>query len=99
MAVERGETTAGNEAKAGKPHKFLGSLRDALMAAGRDDTTPAGSAARAQPPNAAPKPETKGGDAPALPKPEILSAEEAAKLARIGPGPKLPERFGLPKES
>jgi hypothetical protein len=104
MAVERGETTAGNEAKGGKPHKFLGSLRDALMAAGRDDTTPAAPTARAQPPNAASKPEAKGGDAPSptppvSPKPEILSAEEAAKLARTGPEPKVPERHGVPKET
>jgi hypothetical protein len=35
MAIERGETTGGNEAKAAKAHKFLGSLREALLAAGR----------------------------------------------------------------
>jgi hypothetical protein len=104
MAVERGETTAGNEAKVGKPHKFLGSLRDALMAAGRDDTSPGAPAARAQSPNAASKPEAKDGAAPpsapaVAPKPEILSAEEAAKLARTGPEPKVPERLGVPKET
>ena len=38
MAIERHETTAGNEAKGMKAHKFLGSLKDALMAAGREDT-------------------------------------------------------------
>ena len=38
MAIERRETTAGNEAKGMKAHKFLGSLKDALMAAGREDT-------------------------------------------------------------
>ncbi len=48
MAIERGETTAGNEAKAVKAHKFLGSLRDALMAAGRDDA-PVEAAASAPP--------------------------------------------------
>mgnify|MGYP001551092043 CR=1 FL=1 len=36
MAIERRETTAGSEAKAVKAHKFLGSLKDALLAAGRE---------------------------------------------------------------
>ena len=85
MAVE-GETTAGHEAKAAKAHKFLGSLRDALMAAGRDDAP----IEMAQPP----KPATAATPAaaehapPPLPvKPPSLSAEEAARLARTAPEP------------
>lgn len=102
MAIERGETTAGKEAKGVKPHKFLGSLRDALTAAGRDDTAPAPAAAVpasihpvAPPPvPAARSEETKAAPAAA----DSPSAEEAARLARTGPEPKIPERFGLPKE-
>ncbi|MBS0236790.1 MAG: FHA domain-containing protein [Proteobacteria bacterium] len=98
MTIERGDATAGNEAKAVKQHKFLGSLRDALMAAGRDDTAPAG-AARANP--AAPQPAASAAPAvaaaeklspPAMPAPEIPSAEEAARLARTPPEPKMPDR-------
>ncbi len=37
MTVERGDAT-GPGAKGAKAHKFLGSLKDALMAASRDDT-------------------------------------------------------------
>jgi hypothetical protein len=103
MAIERGETTAGNEAKAVKPHKFLGSLRDALMAAGRDETGPAtASAANSNAPAKAAVPApAKAPEAvpPAVPaKSEALSAEEAARLARTGPEPKLPDKFGLPQD-
>ncbi|MGO4684422.1 FHA domain-containing protein [Hyphomicrobium sp. 2TAF46] len=103
MTIERGETTAGKEAKAVKQHKFLGSLRDALMAAGRDDTAPAG-AARANP--AAPPPAavaapaaTAAEKAPPPPAPEIPSAEEAARLARTPPEPKMPDRVAGPNEA
>ncbi|MFA5957211.1 FHA domain-containing protein [Hyphomicrobium sp.] len=103
MAVDRGETGADNEAKGGKPHKFLGSLRDALMAAGRDDTTPAASPAKAEPATPPPPPAAKSDEAPTppplAPKADILSAEEAARLAKIGPEPKIPERLGRPAES
>ncbi len=100
MAVERGETTAGNEAKAAKPHKFLGSLRDALMAAGRDETSPGPSPAPAPTTASAPKAATKTDDVPppVISKPEVLSAEEAARLARMGPEPKNPESLSVPNE-
>jgi hypothetical protein len=82
--AEHGETTAGNEAKAVKGHKFLGSLRDALLAAGRDDEpieivapTPKASSIAAK------AIDDKG--PPPLPKPQSLSAEEAARLARTAP--------------
>ncbi|HML28222.1 MAG TPA: FHA domain-containing protein [Hyphomicrobium sp.] len=98
MAIERGETTSGNEAKGGKPHKFLGSLRDALMAAGRDDTSP-GAAAPTPAKSAAPPPAPAAkSEEASSPNTEVLSAEEAARLARTGPEPKIPEHFGLPKE-
>jgi len=85
MTTERGETTAGNEAKAAKGHKFLGSLRDALMAAGRDDVP----VVPAPPKPAAAKPvETETALPPLPPKPQSLSAEEAARLARTAPEPK-----------
>ncbi len=107
MAADRGETNDGNEAKGVKPHKFLGSLRDALMAAGRDDTIPGAAPAPVSPPvpapGAAPAAAANTEDTPSpLPlaqKPDVPSAEEAARLARIGPEPKIPERFGLPKET
>lgn len=105
MAVERGEPNAGNAEKAGKPHKFLGSLRDALMAAGRDDTaapaaSPSAQGSLAAPPPATPvKSEDKMTPPPLAPKPEILSAEEAARLARSGPDGKIPERLGAPRET
>jgi hypothetical protein len=105
MAVERGETTGGNEAKGAKPHKFLGSLRDALMAAGREDTAvPPPPPAQARPQEGVtPSPTATSNEKPPAPSPaqksEIPSAEEAARLARTGPEPKIPEGFGLPKEA
>jgi hypothetical protein len=105
MATDRGDMSADNEAKGGKPHKFLGSLRDALTAAGRDDTTPGGAPRAAQPKGAAPSatPAAKNEEAmttppPLPPKSNVLSAEEAARLARTGPEPKIPESFAVPKE-
>ncbi|MBA2125985.1 FHA domain-containing protein [Hyphomicrobium methylovorum] len=83
MTVERGDTTEGHEAKPVKAHKFLGSLRDALMAAGRDDTL-APVAVAAAPAGSAP--ESASADLPApADKPRSLSAEEAARLARTEP--------------
>lgn len=86
MSIERGETTGGSAAKAAKGHKFLGSLRDALLAASRDD---APIEMPREPKPAAAKPETEQKAPPPLPpKPESLSAEEAARLARTAPEPK-----------
>ena len=97
MAIERRETTAGNEAKGMKAHKFLGSLKDALMAAGREDTAlpPALPAAASAHPASDDKIVV-----PAPAKAVSPSAEEAARLARLEPAPKfkmpaLP-RFGSP---
>ncbi|MFT3732481.1 MAG: FHA domain-containing protein [Hyphomicrobium sp.] len=104
MSVERGETTAGNEAKGAKPHKFLGSLRDALMAAGRDETTPGRPAVAAAPAKSPSPPQVQAATTddvvppPIASKPDVLSAEEAARLARSGPEPKIPEGLGLSKE-
>jgi hypothetical protein len=88
-----GETTAGNEAKAVKGHKFLGSLRDALLAAGRDDE-PIGIAT---PPKVSSPAVVATNDKapPPLPKPKSLSAEEAARLARTAPEPEIEPREKL----
>ncbi len=104
MAFERGEPTAGNEAKVLKAHKFLGSLKDALMAAGRDDTAPAATPAAvdSRPADAAASPQPLAANPSPSPLPakaEIPSAEEAARLARTGPEPKVPERLARPLEA
>ncbi|HVZ04756.1 FHA domain-containing protein [Hyphomicrobium sp.] len=98
MAIEHGETTVGNEAKAMKPHKFLGSLRDALMAAGRDDT-PMETAMPAKPVQPAKMSADEQSPPPLPPKPQSLSAEEAAKLARTAPEPKAPEPVLVEKDA
>jgi hypothetical protein len=98
--TERGETTAGNEAKAAKGHKFLGSLRDALLAAGRDDAPI--EIAPPKPAAAAAKPlDDEKGPPPLPPKPQSLSAEEAARLARTAPEPKpaAPEPIAAAKDA
>lgn len=88
MAGERGETSSGNAAKGGaKAHGFLGSLKDALLAAGRDETAPA-----AIEPARAPAMDMKKLEIIALPPPAPASdadaqspspsAAEAARLAR-----------------
>jgi len=99
MAVE-GETTAGHEAKAAKAHKFLGSLRDALMAAGRDDA-PIDMAQPPKPASAATPASDEKAPPPLPPKPQSLSAEEAARLARTAPEPKLeaPEPVDAAKDT
>ncbi|HET6391137.1 FHA domain-containing protein [Hyphomicrobium sp.] len=100
MAIESGETTAGREPKAAKPHKFLGSLRDALMAAGREDTAPAAAvraAAVPQPPVATAA-NAESIAPPPVPAPEIPSAEEAARIARTPPETKMPDRVTLPTD-
>ena len=86
MAIERRETTAGNEAKGMKAHKFLGSLKDALMAAGREDTAlpPALPAVASAHPASDDKIVV-----PAPAKAVSPSAEEAARLARLEPAPKV----------
>jgi hypothetical protein len=89
MAIEQQETTSGNEAKGMKAHKFLGSLKDALLAAGRDDTpmTPP-----ALPPTAIPANGEAQKPASAAPAQATSpSAEEAARLARAEQSIRLPE--------
>jgi hypothetical protein len=101
MGAERGEVTAGGGAKPAKGGRLLGSLKEALMAAARDDT---GQAAAKVGPAATPKiievkpmPAASVQVPPAAeraaamivpPVPSALSAEEAARLARTGPAPK-----------
>lgn len=97
MADERGETSMGHGAKGGaKAHGFLGSLKDALLAAGRDDQTASpvqvGSVVAATP---APKQNSAGHSDGSAPPPLSPSAEEAARLARMAPSTK-PVAEGLP---
>lgn len=97
MTDERGDALAAG-AKGAKAQKFLGSLKDALMAASRDDTMPAvkdagaPAAVKAVPAAAAPPVEVAEKPAAASP----LSAEEAARLARTGPAPKAVDRGAEP---
>ena len=82
MTNERGEVSVGNGAKAAKANGIFGSLRDALMAAARDDTA-------TNPPPVA-KPSIKSiativPPIPAAPAPVVAaspSAEDAARAAR-----------------
>lgn len=99
MSIERGDASGGNGAKAAKAGGFLGSLKDALMAASRDETAPAAAAAPGPGPGAAapvpPKPAqpeaaAKDGKpiaAAVAPANASPSAEEAARLARATPAP------------
>ncbi|MFN0217683.1 MAG: FHA domain-containing protein [Hyphomicrobium sp.] len=80
MEHERGEASEGHAAKGAKPTGFFGSLKDALLAAGRDDTVPAGVPAAPAVPPALAKPAAESVPAQA----SGLSAEEAARLARAG---------------
>jgi hypothetical protein len=103
MVDERGEKAIGDEAKVQKVGGFLGSLKDALLAAGRDEMP-------SSPARMAAQPISKHTDTPVVPKaspaviagtkpaseaitttPPLLaqspSAEEAARLARIPPVP------------
>ncbi len=94
MADVRGETSAGGAAAASRAGKFLGSLKDALVAAGRDDNPVAQApTANAAAPRAA-VPVTVVA-VPAAAMAPLPSAEEAARLARTIPvarvQPKAPE--------
>lgn len=98
MNEERGEKVAADDAKA-KAGGFLGSLKDALLAAGRDEmpSSPARMAAQAIPitpiaPAAARVSEPEINAQPA----QSPSAEEAARLARAAPAPRPPEKISAP---
>ena len=90
MADVRGETSAGGAALGARAGKFLGSLKDALVAAGRDDNP----VAQAPAANAAALPPAVPVTGIATPA-SLPSAEEAARLARTIPvarvQPKAPE--------
>ncbi len=95
MTTERGESSAGNGAKAIKAGRFLGSLKDALRAAGRDDTQ--GAAVIVSPLEAKVIPVVVASPpliqiAPPIIDAALLSAEAAARLARTAAAPKAPER-------
>ncbi len=96
MATERGETSANNGARVVKGGRFLGSLKDALMAAGRDDAQ--GASVIVTPPD--PKAVAAVSAQPMIqlaPPIQVVvapspSAEEAARAARTMPAPKTAER-------
>ena len=84
MTNERGESSVGHGARAAKANGILGSLRDALKAAGRDDTAPA-PAVVATLVRPALKASLESIAIPALPTHAAASspsAEEAARIAR-----------------
>ena len=98
MTTERGQPSAGHGAKAIKAGRFLGSLKDALLAAGRDDAqgaavivTPAKNQESKVVPVVAASPPAMMQIAPpvAVPSP---SAEDAARAARTMPAAKALER-------
>ena len=90
MAQERGEATAGGGVKATKAGRFLGSLKDALVAASRDDSmaapvvTPAVAVAITPVKNNAPS-TNKAVTLVAIPQGASPNAEDAARLARTMP--------------
>lgn len=99
MIEERGEKAMADDAKAGKAAGFLGSLKDALLAAGRDEmpSSPARMAAQAIPIT----PIVPAADRPANPAAaaqpaQSPSAEEAARLARAAPPAHTPEKIAAP---
>ncbi|PPC86116.1 MAG: hypothetical protein CTY31_04660 [Hyphomicrobium sp.] len=96
MDHERGEMTMSDDTKSAKANGFFGSLKDALMAAGRDDTQPAVLAGAQTPPpiKATPAAPVPAAAAPVTPSPAAApaqatpaaspSAEEAARIAKYG---------------
>lgn len=103
MIEERGEKVVGDDAKA-KAAGFLGSLKDALLAAGRDEmpSSPARMAAQAIAAQAIPiTPIAPAADRAAEADVKVQaspspSAEEAARLARAAPAQRAPERIAAP---
>lgn len=98
MAIERGSANADGAIKEAKPGGLLGSLKDALRAAGRDDAaspaTPPQPVRQSVAPVATPQ-VSASAVADVLPplKPElVLSAADAARVARTMPGQIAQER-------
>lgn len=99
MIEERGEKTVADDAKAGKAAGFLGSLKDALLAAGRDEmpSSPARMAAQVIPITPiAPAADRPAQPAAAAQPAQSPSAEEAARLARAAPAAHRPEKITAP---
>lgn len=99
MIEERGDKGAADDAKASKAGGFLGSLKDALLAAGRDEmpSSPARMAAQVIPitpvaPAAERVPEPGAKVQPV----QSPSAEEVARLARAASTPRTPEKIAAP---
>lgn len=100
MIDERGEKAASDDVKAAKAAGFLGSLKDALLAAGRDEmpSSPARMAAQSIPitPIAPAGERAAEPDVKAQAPQQSPSAEEAARLARAAPAPRAPEKISAP---
>lgn len=98
MIEERGEKVVSDDAKA-KAAGFLGSLKDALLAAGRDEmpSSPARMAAQVIPITAIAPAAERAPEADVKAQPaQSPSAEEAARLARAAPSPRAPEKISAP---
>jgi hypothetical protein len=98
MSDARAENSMGQQAKSSIPNRIMGSLKDALLAAGRDEGAQPGAHAGLKPSAAPPpvpmKPESEAAhpdpvvpaaDSKAADTPVSPSAEEAARLARGEP--------------
>ena len=100
MSDERAETVVDEDAKGGKAGGFLGSLKDALMAAGRDEmpSSPARMAAQvlAITPIAPPAEKVAPPAVPAQSAQQSPSAEEVARLARTAAVLRAPEKIPAP---
>lgn len=95
MTVERGEMSGGNGAKAGaKAHGFLGSLKDALLAAGREEPP----AVPQAPVPAVPQAPAVGASAQ-KPEPMALPADDSAASGADGQGPSAAEAARLAREA
>lgn len=108
MTIERGNESTAGAVKGAKAGRFLGSLKDALLAAGRDDAPaaqmqvlpeeqkvhakPAQAAVIALPPPREPERRDAVASAPQAVLPPSPRAEEAARLARTIPANQALER-------
>lgn len=109
MGAERGEVTGGGEPKAAKPGRLLGSLKEALMAAARDNTVEAATKIEAAappkildlkplPPPGVPPVQIAATPAAGGIAPPALSAADAARLSRTMPANKAPQMDAVESE-
>jgi hypothetical protein len=99
MSEESAGKLVGDDAKGGKAGGFLGSLKDALMAAGRDEMPSSPARMAAQVIAMAPiesAAEKASAPAAAIQSAASPSAEEAARLARMSVAVRPPEKIAAP---